>query len=248
MALGWLGYTAATVGVGVASYETYRAVESANYKRDNPQARNYDRFQWYNPADWFGAHDEPSIFDQAPIDESGKIKKDEHGNIIRTHRRTGIEYTNTDDYYEKFNKEYGYYPTARSYKRGTSRSDSFSSSGSGSGSYGNSNQLTDNEYDNRYVNRATRDQPYVNTGTRGRKTEADILNESMMSLRDRLHKGEIDAYKGKITSMQSQIDKLIETNLSYSKPAVIQTLFQQKQTESYLPTSIRTTRGSTGVL
>ena len=69
-----------------------------------------------------------------------------------------------------------------------------------------------------------------------------------MSLRDRLHKGEIDAYKGKITSMQSQIDKLIEINLSYSKPAVIQTLFQQKQTESYLPTSIRTTRGSTGVL
>jgi len=74
--------------------------------------------------------------------------------------------------------------------------------------------------------------------------ESAILNENFSSIVEGLK----DQYSLRERELKTQIDQLIDINLSYQRPAIIQTLFQKKQAQSYLPTSIRTDRGAVGGL
>jgi len=89
---------------------------------------------------------------------------------------------------------------------------------------------------------------------RERRRERVVEERKLRKETEALNKGyeeierEIMQYKGLVREQERQIDQLTEIALSYKRPAVIKTIFDKKQSETYLPSNIRRGRGSVGVL
>ena len=71
----------------------------------------FDRFQWYNPFDWFGGHDEESIFKSSEENRRARERKkiaDESRRIVQEAPvRTKRQYDKATEKYEGISKDYG---------------------------------------------------------------------------------------------------------------------------------------------
>ena len=157
-----------------------------------------DEFQWWNPFDWFGAHDETSIFDQYTENEST-------GESFYSHRRTGERYDG----------------------------------------YGGERTSTDYD-DDRDTNRDRRRRRKAVDREQNDERESKDYSIFMKNL-EQSQKHLENLYNLQIKERDNQIQRLVEENLAYKTPAIIQTRFQNRQSQTYLPSFIRN-RGATGGL